>query len=286
MRPLAAREVKMKKSMCGVLGLAVLFGALCTLGLTKEASAEVQVNINIVAPPPLQFAEPPDVYVVPSGSSYVYMVPNHDGVYFYGGNWYRFYNDRWFRSSHYNERWDYIETSHVPQVIIVVPPEYIHSVPSGYYRIHYDDFHSNWQSWDQGRHWDSYDWYQNERRDDTRRERHNSIESYRQQRGVQTQQHNVQQPQQRDMQAPQHQQEQVRQQHDGQKPQQRDVQAPQHQQEQVRQQHDGQKPQKQNVQKQQKQSSKKQKKQNGQKPQQHDDQKQQQQGEKEHGGNK
>ncbi len=76
------------------------------------------------------FAAPPDVYVVPSGRSYVYMVPDYDGVYFYGGNWYRFYNDRWFRSSHYTERWDYIETSIVPKVIIVLPPEYIDYVPS------------------------------------------------------------------------------------------------------------------------------------------------------------
>ena len=246
------------------MGLVFLFGALFVLGWTKEASAEVQVNINIVAPPPLQFTAPPDVYVVPSGRSYVYMVPDYDGVYFYGGNWYRFYNDRWFRSSHYNERWDYIETSIVPQVIIVLPPEYIHYVPSGYHRIHYDDFHSNWQSWDQGRHWDSYDWYQHERRDDTRRERYNRIESDRHQQGVQT---------------PQYQQEQGRQQRDVQTPQQHNVQKPQHQQVQGQQQ--------QNVQKQQKQNGQKQQKQNKQKQQQHDGQKQQQQqGEKEHGGNK
>ena len=62
------------------MGLVFLFGALCTLGWTKEASAEVHVNIDIVAPPPLQFAAPPDVYVGPSGTSYVYMVPDDDGV--------------------------------------------------------------------------------------------------------------------------------------------------------------------------------------------------------------
>ena len=242
----------MKKNICRALGLAVLFGTLFTLGLTKEASSEVQVNINIVAPPPLQFAAPPDVYVVPSGRSYVYMVPDYDGVYFYGGNWYRFYNDRWFRSSHYNERWDYIETSNVPQVIIVVPPEYTHYVPSGYHRIHYDDYHSNWQSWDERRHWDSYDWYQNERKDDTRRERHNYIQRDRQQRGAQ---------------------------------------SPQHQNVQGHQQQNVQKPQKQTIQKQPKQpkqpkqNSQKQKNPNDQKQQKHDGQKQQQ-GEKEHGGNK
>ena len=265
MRPSAAREVKMKKSIYRVLGLAVLFGALFALGVTQEASAQVQVNVDIVAPPPLQFAAPPDVYVVPSGTSYVYMVPNYDGVYFYGGNWYRFYNGYWFRSSNYNGYWDYIEPSMVPQVIFVLPPEYIHYVPSGYYRIHYNDFYSNWRTWDQRRHWDRYDWYKHERRDDIRRERYSRIERDRQQRGVQTpqqqqgqerQQHDVQQPQQPHVQKPQQPNVQRPQQHDVQKPQQQlmsrdhsssDVQKPQQHmsRNQERQQQDVQKPQQQ-----------------------------------------
>jgi len=260
------------------LVLVVLIGAMSALGGTKEASAGLQVNIDIAIPPPLQFSAPPDVYVVPSGSSYVYMAPDYEGVYFYGGYWYRIYNDHWFRSSHYNERWDYIETSNVPQVIIVVPPEYIHHVPSGYYRIHYDDYHNNWQSWDHGRHWDNYDWYQHERRDDTRRERYNSINSYRQQRGIQPTQHqqgyqqqNVQPShhqqghQQQNVEPSQHQQKQGHQQQNVQPSQhqhqqghqQQNVQKPQHQQKQGHQEQNVQKPQhqqghqQQNVQKQQ-----------------------------------
>jgi len=185
----------MRKSIYILLGLTVLLGALFTLGGTKEASAQVQVNIGIAAPPPLQFAAPPDLYVVPIGTSYVYMVPNYDGVYFYGGNWYRFYNGYWFQSSSYNGYWGYIEPSMVPQVIVVVPPEYIHYVPNGYYRIHYNDFYSNWQTWDHKRHWDSYDWYKYERRDDIRRERYNRIETERQHRGAQKpHQHDGQRP--------------------------------------------------------------------------------------------
>jgi len=262
------RGGKMKKSIYRVLGLAVLFGALFALGGAKEASAQVQVNIGIVAPPPLQFAAPPDVYVVPSGSSYVYMVPDYDGVYFYGGSWYRYYNNYWFRSSHYNGGWDYIEQSMVPQVIFIIPPEYIHYVPSGYYRIHYNDFYSNWQTWDHKRHWDRYDWYQHERSDDIRRERYNRIDRDRQQRGAQTlhqqqqgqggrQQHDVQRPQPPAVQQPH--------QHDVQRPQQPTVQRPQ--------QPAVQQPQQHAVQKQQQQQH------NSKKPQ-------QQQGEKEHETNK
>jgi hypothetical protein len=238
-------ELNMKRSIYRVLALAVLFGALFTLGVTQEASAQVQVNIGIVAPPPLQFSAPPDVYVVPSGTSYVYMVPDYDGVYFYGGTWYRYYNNYWFRSSSYNGGWNYIDQSRVPQVIIVIPPEYVHYVPPGYYRIHYNDFYGNWRTWDHKRHWDHYDWYNHERRDDIRRERYNRIDRDRQQRGAQTfqhqqgqggrQQHAVPRPQQPTVQRPQ--------QHGGQQPHQHDVQRPQQPAAQKPQQHGGQKPQ-------------------------------------------
>jgi hypothetical protein len=225
----------MIKSIYRLLGLAVLFGALFAFGGPQEASSQVQVNIGIVAPPPLQFAAPPDVYVVPSGTSYVYMVPDYDGVYFYGGHWYRFYNNYWFRSSSYNGYWDYIEPSMVPQVIFVIPPEYIHYVPSGYYRIRYNDFYGNWRTWDQRRHWDRYDWYKHERRDDIRRERYNRIDRDRQQRGVQTlhqqqqgrQQHDVQRHQQPAVQKSQQHAVQKPKQHDGQKQQQHDGQKQQ-----------------------------------------------------------
>ena len=222
----------MTKSMYKVLVLAVLFGGLFALGGAKEASSGVHVNIDIAAPPIIQFAAPPDVYVVPSGSSYVYMAPDYDGVYFYGGSWYRFYNDQWFKASRYNGDWGYVEPSIVPPVIIALPPEYIHSVPSGYYRIPYNDFNSNWQSWDQGRHWDSYDWYKNESSDAVRRARYNSIDSYRQQRGVHSsQQQQVQGHQQQNIQPSQHQQAQHQQaQHQQSQHQQAQHQQSQHQQ--------------------------------------------------------
>ena len=193
----------MRKSIHGLLVLSVLIALLFALGGIKEASAQVQVNVNIVAPTPLQFAAPPDVYVIPSGISYVYMVPNYDGLYFYNGYWYRFYNGYWFRSYIYNGYWEYMDLPMVPQCIIAIPPEYIYYVPSGYYHIHYNDFHRNWRTWDEDHHWNRYDWYKHEMRDDVRRERYSHIERDRQQRGIQ---------------APQHQQGHDRQRHDVQQP--------------------------------------------------------------------
>jgi hypothetical protein len=138
--------------------MASLFVALAV----APVSAEVNVGISIGIPSPLVFAEPPDVVVVPSGSAYVYMVPDTPGLYFYNNFWYRFHGGRWYRSRIYNGSWGYIQTSRVPRFVLDVPPDYYTSLPSGYYRIHYGDLHRHWRSWDRGRHWNRYDWYRHE----------------------------------------------------------------------------------------------------------------------------
>ncbi len=255
----------MNKNIYIVLGLVVLCVALFAFGGTKEALAQVQVNINIATPPPLQFAGPPDVCVVPSAPGYVYMVPNYDGLYFYGGTWYRFYNGYWFRSPIYNGYWEYIPPSMVPQVVIVIPPEYIHYVPYGYYRIHYNDLHRHWRTWDEQRHWHNYDWYKHEKREDVQRERYSHIENDRHQRGGQKPEHQQGQGQQHyEGKPPQHPQGLEHQQQGVQKPQQQGV---------KKQQQQGQVYQQQGVKKQQQQ---------GQGHQQQGVKKQQEQGEREH----
>ena len=129
------------------------------VGMALVGAAEVNINIGVPPPPPLEFAGPPDVVVVPSGTGDVYLVPNSVGLYFYRGNWYRFHGDRWFRSTIYSGPWSYIATPRIPQVVVAIPPDYILGVPPGYHRIHYNDFHRNWQTWGNSRHWNSYGWY-------------------------------------------------------------------------------------------------------------------------------
>ncbi len=123
------------------------------------AAADVSVNINIGAPPPLTFAAPPDVVVVPSGTSDVYLVPNTVGLYFYGGYWYRFHGGYWFRASLYSGPWNGISVSLVPADVVVIPPEYILSLPPGYHRIHYGDFHGHWREWGRNHYWNKQAWY-------------------------------------------------------------------------------------------------------------------------------
>jgi hypothetical protein len=129
-----------------------------------------------VAPPPLQFAAPPDIVVVPSGDISVYMVPNMAGVYFYEGMWYRNYAGYWYQAPDYNAVWVAIGAAIVPQVIINVPPEYPVYLPADYQRVHYREFHDSWRTWDHERHWQQQEWYRRESLAETRRERMNRIE--------------------------------------------------------------------------------------------------------------
>jgi hypothetical protein len=146
--------------------------------LAINASADVNINIGISAPP-VVFAAPPDVVVVPSDSSYVYMTADTPGIYFYDDYWYRFYGGHWFRATIYNGPWVYIATSLVPVVVVDIPPYYVHYLPRGYHRIHYRDLHSHWQEWHRDRYWNRYDWYRKEVREHERRHR----EGYKQPRG-------------------------------------------------------------------------------------------------------
>ena len=71
----------MKKGINVILGMAVLLGVLTALGGAREATAQVQINVNL-GPPPIVAAEPPTMVLVPH--SQVYFVPEPDvDIFFY-----------------------------------------------------------------------------------------------------------------------------------------------------------------------------------------------------------
>ncbi len=133
------------------------------------AGAGVDVNISIGVPPPIVFAGPPDVVVIPSGPAYVYIVPGQPGIYFFNNFWYRFYGGHWFWAHSYDGRWNYIETHLVPRYVIDVPPSYYRYLPPRYHKIRYNDLHNHWFRWDRDRYWDRYDWFQRQYREHERR---------------------------------------------------------------------------------------------------------------------
>ena len=112
----------MRKNVCGVLGLGVLLGALCVLGWTKMASAEVRVNINL-GPPPIVIAEPPEVVVMPGAR--VSFVPGLEfDVFFYNGYWWSPRGNQWYRARAYNGPWGIINRRYVPASVSRVPKDY------------------------------------------------------------------------------------------------------------------------------------------------------------------
>ena len=86
------------------------------------------MGINIGPPPPYRIAAPPSVVVIPG--TYVYMVPDIGAdIFFYGGNWYRLHQGRWFSAGAYNGPWMYVPDPRVPRALGQLPPDYRHIPP-------------------------------------------------------------------------------------------------------------------------------------------------------------
>jgi len=112
----------MKKIMGKVLGTVILVGALCAAGGTKEATAEVYVNINL-GPPPIVVAEPPERVLVPGLP--VYFVPQLEfDVFFHAGYWWSPRGNTWYRARAYNGPWGIVNKRHVPAAVFRVPHDY------------------------------------------------------------------------------------------------------------------------------------------------------------------
>jgi len=144
---------KMKKLFLGTLLLAVVFV------LPVPTMARVDVGINISLPPPIVFASPPEMVVLPETN--IYVVPDSDAdIFFYDGWWWRPWEGRWYRSHYYNSGWGYYQS---------VPSFYV-SIPSGwrndyrehrwkgqqwnYQRIPQQQVQRNWQGWEKNKHWE------------------------------------------------------------------------------------------------------------------------------------
>jgi hypothetical protein len=142
----------MRRPMCGISVLAILLGMLFSLAGTRQAAAQVQVNVNIGPPPRYVIPAPPPVIVIPG--TYVYAVPDIEvDILFYQGYWYRPHQGYWFRSRSYNGPWVYLAAPQVPRVLIELPPDY-RRPPPGYRRIPYGQFKKNRVAWDRQRYWE------------------------------------------------------------------------------------------------------------------------------------
>lgn len=148
------------KNSC-LLVFASLFFVVSGVATKTEAEVNVSIGINL---PPVRYAAPPEVVVIPG--TYVYMVPDLEAdVLFFQGYWWRPYEGHWYRSRDYKGGWKYVESRKVPRGLRDLPQDYRHHQSRGYERIHHRDVEKNWKRWEKEKHWD--------RRDDQDRGRHN-----------------------------------------------------------------------------------------------------------------
>jgi hypothetical protein len=116
------------------VGFVVLLAIVGAMPLA--AAAEINVNIN-VGPPPVIFAEPPRVVVVPQTP--VYYVPDTSyNVFFFDGRYYSFNDGAWFLATSHRGPWTFVAVERVPRAVLAVPVRY-YKVPPGHAKHHGGD---------------------------------------------------------------------------------------------------------------------------------------------------
>jgi len=141
---------KMKKILFGAL----LWALLCVVPL--PTMARTFVNVSIGLPPPIVYAAPPELVVLPGSN--VYVAPDlAEDIFFYNGWWWRPWEGHWYRSRSYDSGWAYYRNV----------PSFYRGIPSGWrndYRDHrwhgrqwdhqripHQQLHQNWRSREQNR---------------------------------------------------------------------------------------------------------------------------------------
>jgi len=143
----------MKKLFFGTLLLALV------IAVPIPTMARIDVNVRIALPPPIVFAAPPTLIVLPE--TYVYVVPDIDvDIFFYNGWWWRLWEGRWYRSRYYNSRWAYYQS--VPAFYTGIPSSWRNDYRDhrwkghqwNYQRIPQQQVQQNWRGWEKNRHWE------------------------------------------------------------------------------------------------------------------------------------
>jgi len=142
----------MKKLLFGTIFLALV------LVSPIPAMAKVNIGINISLPP-IVFAGPPEVVVIPETD--VYAVPDVSvDIFFYHGWWWRPWEGRWYRSRNYDSGWVYYQRA--PSFYGRIPRGWRNDYrdhrwqghPWNYQRIPNQQLQRNWSNWEKSRHWE------------------------------------------------------------------------------------------------------------------------------------
>jgi hypothetical protein len=142
----------MKKLLLGMVLLA------WAIAVPLPAMAGIGISVNIGLPPPIGFAAPPDMIVLPG--TYVYVVPDTDvDIFFYDGWWWRPWEGRWYRSRYYDRGWGYYRR--VPRFYRDIPPGWRNDYRDhrwggrewNYQRVPHERVQRNWRTWQRNNYW-------------------------------------------------------------------------------------------------------------------------------------
>ncbi|HXC52020.1 MAG TPA: hypothetical protein VN634_14120 [Candidatus Limnocylindrales bacterium] len=145
---------------CILVGVASALPAILPVVLPQAADAQISVSIGIPLPPPIVFAAPPELVVLPG--SYVYVAADlAEDVYFVDGWWWRPWQGHWYRSHSYDRGWD--RYSSVPSFYGGVNHGWRNDYRErrwqghdwNYQRMPQQRVASNWSSWKSNNYWDS-----------------------------------------------------------------------------------------------------------------------------------
>ena len=114
--------------------LTVVSAALAFTGVLAASAraADVQVGVNIPVPPVLS-VQPPLV-VVPTAPQVQYAPQAPYDVFYYGGEYYTYQQNGWFKTQRVGKPWVVVQQERVPQPVLVVPAKY-YKVPPGHQKI-------------------------------------------------------------------------------------------------------------------------------------------------------
>lgn len=113
--------------------------------------AEVDVNINVNLPL-VQMREEPVMAVVPG--TYIYFAYGYEqDFFFFGGYWWRVYNNRWYRANHYNGPWKFRKNRSVPAVFFKLSPEW-RKMAITHSGFKYQEVRKNWKQWEKEKRWE------------------------------------------------------------------------------------------------------------------------------------
>ncbi|MGZ4857585.1 MAG: hypothetical protein ACXVZU_04410, partial [Methanobacteriaceae archaeon] len=141
-----------------ILFLSITISAMAQVTIEVAPPPPPTVRVAVPLPPPIVFAAPPEVVVLPETE--VYVVPSvPEEIFFFNGYWWRPWSGRWYRSLRYDAGWGVY--GGVPGWYGGIYPGWrenyrLHSWgghPWNYHHIAHGDLNRNWRTWHNTGHW-------------------------------------------------------------------------------------------------------------------------------------